>query len=294
MTTISVSLIDILPAAINFCLFSLGPRLGGLAGAQGISGSLVVAVLLAAVWRLQSLRTIRQPILFSAAPAESAVVSAPSDYIAGFPSIPLQGVRSRRLSRLAKRALDLLFSAFLIAATAPVWLLIAIAIRLESPGPVFYVASRTGRHGRIFRCFKFRTMVAGADRLRHSLTGSNDRDSILFKMRNDPRITPLGRLLRKYSFDELPQLLNVLRGEMSMVGPRPALPEEVARYQALHRRRLEVLPGLTGLWQVQARQHPSFDRYIALDLEYVDTWSIWLDLKVLAQTVAVVLRGTGV
>jgi lipopolysaccharide/colanic/teichoic acid biosynthesis glycosyltransferase len=136
-------------------------------------------------------------------------------------------------------------------------------------------------------------MVANAEQLKAALAAQNERTGILFKMKNDPRITRVGRILRKYSLDELPQLFNVLRGEMSLVGPRPPLASEVEKYELQHYRRLEVMPGLTGLWQVRARQDPSFERYVALDLAYVENWSLWLDLKILVRTAEVVFRGTG-
>jgi lipopolysaccharide/colanic/teichoic acid biosynthesis glycosyltransferase len=172
-------------------------------------------------------------------------------------------------------------------------LVIAVLIKLDSPGPVLYVSERIGRRGRTFSCFKFRTMVINADKLKTSLSAQNERDGPLFKMRNDPRITRIGRFLRKFSLDELLQLLNVIYGDMSLVGPRPPIASEVELYELWHFRRLEVLPGLTGLWQVRARQDPSFDRYVALDLASVENWTLWLDLKILAHTAQVVLRGTG-
>jgi lipopolysaccharide/colanic/teichoic acid biosynthesis glycosyltransferase len=136
-------------------------------------------------------------------------------------------------------------------------------------------------------------MCAGADKLQEDLVHKNERDGILFKIADDPRITRVGRFLRKYSLDELPQFYNVLRSEMSMVGPRPPMGSEVAQYDLSHLRRLEVLPGMTGLWQVEARQDPSFDSYISLDTAYVENWSLWLDVKILVRTVGVVLSGTG-
>jgi lipopolysaccharide/colanic/teichoic acid biosynthesis glycosyltransferase len=140
---------------------------------------------------------------------------------------------------------------------------------------------------------KFRTMVADAERRRAEILHMNERDGVLFKVSNDPRVTRIGRLLRKYSLDELPQFVNVLRGDMSMVGPRPPIASEVKRYDLSHLRRLDVLPGMTGLWQVQARQDPSFDSYISLDTAYITNWSIWLDLKILIRTLSVVVGGTG-
>jgi lipopolysaccharide/colanic/teichoic acid biosynthesis glycosyltransferase len=173
-----------------------------------------------------------------------------------------------------------------------VLLAIAIAIKLDSPGPVFYFSERIGKKGRVFRCIKFRTMVRDAEKRRADVMHMNERDGVLFKITNDPRITKLGRFLRKYSLDELPQFFNVLRGDMSIVGPRPPLASEVREeYKLSHLRRLDVTPGITGLWQVQARQDPSFDSYISLDVTYIENWSIWLDLKIILRTIGVVLAG---
>ena len=169
---------------------------------------------------------------------------------------------------------------FFLILLLPAMVIIAIVIEVDSPGPVFYVSQRIGKKGRVFPCFKFRTMVANADLLRHNLASLNEREGLLFKIKNDPRVTRAGQILRKFSLDELPQLCNVLFGDMSLVGPRPPLASEVGRYELEHFRRLEVLPGITGLWQVRARQDPSFSRYLALDLAYVENWSFWLDLKI--------------
>ncbi len=219
--------------------------------------------------------------------------NAEVEYLGGFPVVPLHRRRVRLIGRYCKRATDLVLSLLALLIIAPLMIVIALAIKLESEGPVFYVSDRIGKRGRTFPCFKFRTMVKNADKMKKDLVAFNERDGVLFKLKNDPRITRLGRFLRKYSFDELPQFLNVLRGEMSIVGPRPPIASEVEMYELEHFRRLEVLPGLTGLWQVQARRDPSFAKYIALDTAYVENWSFWLDLRILAQTVEVVLRGTG-
>jgi exopolysaccharide biosynthesis polyprenyl glycosylphosphotransferase len=192
-----------------------------------------------------------------------------------------------------KRAFDVFFSCVSLLFLAPCMAAIALAICLDSPGAPLYVAERIGRNGRPFRCYKFRTMVQNAELLLQPLTCFNERDAILFKLSNDPRVTRIGRFLRKYSLDELPQLWNVLRGEMSLVGPRPPLSSEVRQYRPEHMVRLAVLPGLTGLWQVESRQNPSFDSYISLDTAYVENWSIWLDIRILFRTPGVVLRGTG-
>jgi lipopolysaccharide/colanic/teichoic acid biosynthesis glycosyltransferase len=166
-------------------------------------------------------------------------------------------------------------------------------VKLDSPGPILYRSKRVGRKGRTFQCKKFRTMVAGAEMLQEDLIHRNERDGVLFKIRNDPRVTRAGAWLRKYSLDELPQIFNVLAGDMSLVGPRPPLATEVEKYDLSHLRRLDVLPGMTGLWQVEARQDPSFDHYISLDTAYVENWSVWMDLRIMARTVGVVFSGTG-
>jgi len=189
--------------------------------------------------------------------------------------------------------LDITVSSVALLVAAPVMLAIAIAIRMDSTGSIFYKAQRIGRKGRAFSCYKFRTMVHNADKLKADLEHMNERDSVLFKIAKDPRITRVGRLLRKYSLDELPQFYNVLKGDMSLVGPRPPMAAEVEQYDLAHLRRLDVLPGITGLWQVEARQDPSFDSYISLDTAYVENWNLRMDLRILARTVAVVLSGTG-
>jgi lipopolysaccharide/colanic/teichoic acid biosynthesis glycosyltransferase len=176
---------------------------------------------------------------------------------------------------------------------APLCILIALAIRLDSPGPIFYRSDRVGRKGAIFTCYKFRTMVRNADALREDLHCHNERNGVLFKIAGDPRITKVGRFLRQYSLDEIPQFWNVLNGDMSLVGPRPPIPGEYAQYEIDHLKRLHVLPGITGLWQVEARRDASFENYINLDTHYIDHWSVWLDFKILLKTVAVVVAGTG-
>ncbi len=219
--------------------------------------------------------------------------NAPVEFLGIFPLCPLHRRTPRMIGLLGKRGVDILLSLGALLVAAPLMLLIALAVKLESQGPVFYISERIGKRGRVFPCFKFRTMVNEAEKMKQDLTALNERDGVLFKVKNDPRVTRLGRILRKYSLDELPQFLNVLRGEMSIVGPRPPIASEVEKYELEHMRRLEVLPGLTGLWQVQARHDPSFAKYIALDTAYVENWSFWLDLRILAQTANVVLRGTG-
>ena len=219
--------------------------------------------------------------------------NAQVEYIGQFPTIPLHRKDFPIGAFLLKRALDTTLSAVALVVLAPVMAAIAIAVKMDSDGPTFYKAQRIGRKGRTFTCYKFRTMVQDADRLKAELEHMNERDGILFKIAKDPRITRLGSFLRKYSLDELPQFYNVLRGDMSLVGPRPPMAAEVEQYDLAHLRRLDVLPGITGLWQVEARQDPSFDSYISLDTAYVENWTLLMDLRILARTVSVVVSGTG-
>ncbi|MGB6190891.1 MAG: sugar transferase [Terracidiphilus sp.] len=219
--------------------------------------------------------------------------NSPIEYVGQFPTIPLHCGVVPEIGLVLKRGLDLVFSAMTLLLLSPALLLICLAIKLDSRGPALYASERIGKKGRVFRCFKFRTMVSDAERRLAGIIHMNERDGVLFKMANDPRITRVGRILRKYSLDELPQFLNVLRGDMSVVGPRPPLASEVEEYKLSHLRRLNVTPGITGLWQVQARQDPSFDSYVSLDLTYIENWSIWLDLKIIVRTIGVVLSGTG-
>jgi exopolysaccharide biosynthesis polyprenyl glycosylphosphotransferase len=219
--------------------------------------------------------------------------NSPIEYIGQFPTIPLHSGPVPEMGLVLKRVMDLLLAALTLILLAPLLLLIALAVKLDSHGPILYQSERIGKKGRVFRCIKFRTMVLDADLRRAEVQHMNERDGVLFKVSKDPRVTRLGRFLRKYSLDELPQFINVLRGDMSIVGPRPPLASEVREYKLSHLRRLDVMPGITGLWQVQARQDPSFDNYISLDVTYVDNWSIWLDLRILARTIVVVLEGTG-
>ena len=209
--------------------------------------------------------------------------NASVEYVGQFPTIPLHRRDFPIGSFMAKRALDVTVSTLALLLLSPVLLLVALAVKLDSRGTIFYEANRIGRRGRTFKCFKFRTMVQDADDLKANMEHLNERDGILFKVANDPRITTVGRMLRKYSLDELPQFWNVLRGEMSLVGPRPPIAEEVQQYDLSHLRRLDVLPGITGLWQVEARQDPSFDSYISLDTAYVENWTLWLDLKIMVR-----------
>ena len=210
------------------------------------------------------------------------------------PILPLHEEPIPEFGLLAKRALDVALSSVGLIILAPLLTLIALAIWLDSGGPVLYRAPRIGKKGLKFLCCKFRTMVADADKFKEALRDQNERRGPIFKIENDPRITRVGHFLRRYSLDELPQLWNVLLGEMSLVGPRPHPLDDYRRYGLQHLRRLDVTPGITGLWQVTARRDPSFYKNMELDLEYIDQWSLWMDLKILIRTLRVVFAGTGV
>lgn len=200
---------------------------------------------------------------------------------------------ARGAAVLVKGALDRVGAAVLLVLFAPVFAVVAIAVRLDSPGAVLHRQIRVGHQGRHFTLAKFRTMVADAEQLKQELAKTNEHDGLMFKMRRDPRTTRVGRVLRRYSLDELPQLVNVLQGHMSLVGPRPPLPEEVAQYNEVELRRLCVKPGLTGLWQVSGRSDLSWDETVALDLHYVDNWSPVVDLNILSRTLRAVVEGNG-
>jgi lipopolysaccharide/colanic/teichoic acid biosynthesis glycosyltransferase len=192
-----------------------------------------------------------------------------------------------------KRIIDVTLSGIAFLFLWPFLLVIAIAVKLESPGPIIYRSLRAGMKGQRFVCYKFRTMVDGADELKDALRRFNERRDPFFKIADDPRITRLGRFLRKYSLDELPQFWNVLKGDMSLVGPRPHPLDDCARYRPADHRRLDVKPGITGLWQVIARTDPSFETCMKLDLEYMKCWSLLLDFQLLVQTIPAVLAGEG-
>ncbi|PYX88337.1 MAG: sugar transferase, partial [Acidobacteria bacterium] len=192
-----------------------------------------------------------------------------------------------------KRLLDVVGALIALLLLTPLFTVVSILIKLDSPGPVFYRAERVGRKGRRFLCCKFRTMISSADAIKSELRQRNERSGAMFKITDDPRITRLGHFVRRYSIDELPQFWNVLKGEMSLVGPRPHPVDDCARYQLDDLRRLDMTPGLTGLWQVTARRDPSFQKSMALDLHYIENWSLWMDLRILLKTFPVVLAGTG-
>lgn len=192
-----------------------------------------------------------------------------------------------------KRCMDLLIAIPAAVFLAPILAIVAIAVKLDSSGPIFYRSLRVGKWGHIFTCYKFRSMVANADAWKEDLRRHNQRHGPTFKMDDDPRLTRLGPFIRRYSLDELPQLINVIKGEMSIVGPRPHPFDDVVRYRPEHLRRCVVKPGLTGLWQVKARRSPSFDLNMQLDMHYIDTWSFLLDLKLILLTFAALCRGEG-
>jgi exopolysaccharide biosynthesis polyprenyl glycosylphosphotransferase len=229
------------------------------------------------------------------APAIADVVG-PRTVVRDLGGLPLLHVEAPRFAgpqRVAKEVTDRLSAAVALLIVAPVFLAVAVAVKVDSPGPVFFRQTRVGRDGHRFAMIKFRTMVVGAERLLADLEGRNEADGLLFKLRTDPRVTRVGRVLRRYSIDELPQLLNVVRGDMSMVGPRPPLPAEVELYEHHVTRRLLVKPGITGLWQVSGRSDLSWDEAVRLDLYYVDHWSPTMDAAIIAKTFSAVVRGSG-
>jgi exopolysaccharide biosynthesis polyprenyl glycosylphosphotransferase len=218
---------------------------------------------------------------------------APMHAIGGFPVLELYGQPIPAFGLAIKRALDVLLGVACLVVSLPLFGLAALWIAVDSPGPVFYAALRVGRKGKKFRCYKFRTMVADAEIAKEGLRLSNERNGPFFKMQNDPRITRSGMWLRRFSVDELPQLVNVVLGDMSLVGPRPHPLDDFELYRAEDLRRLDVKPGVTGLWQVTARRNPSFETNMALDLEYIERWSLGLDAKILLKTLPAVLRAEG-
>ncbi|HVF55978.1 MAG TPA: sugar transferase [Pyrinomonadaceae bacterium] len=238
------------------------------------------------------------PSLFNYLPRKTEV-----DQIGALPMIRLFREPLSDAARIVKRVFDICIAAFALVVLAPVWLVVAALIRLDSRGPVLYKQERVGMDGRLFLCYKFRTMRAGADDSLHrenymkNIAGLKDANAgdderpVYGKLRDDPRITRVGRRLRRTSLDELPQLLNVLRGDMSVVGPRPPIPYEVEAYELWHRKRLDMKPGLTGLWQVSGRNRVSFEEMVKFDLFYIENWSLLLDLKIILRTLPVMLRG---
>lgn len=214
-------------------------------------------------------------------------------HINSLPTVSLVRTPMRGIGYVLKRTSDIFISGIALLVLAPIMLVTAVCIKIESKGPVIYKQQRVGKNGKLFNMFKFRSMIQDADQMLNQLAEDNEVDGIAFKMKNDPRITKVGRFIRKYSIDELPQLFNVLIGNMSLIGPRPPLDIEVAQYGDWEWRRLEVLPGITGLWQVSGRSDLSFQQWMNLDIYYIENWSIALDLKILLKTIPVVLKGEG-
>jgi exopolysaccharide biosynthesis polyprenyl glycosylphosphotransferase len=213
-----------------------------------------------------------------------------------FGTIPLLTISNTPLNYFelrVKEVFDFLFSAFVVIVLSPVYVLLALAIKIDSKGPVFFKQKRVGLRGRKFIVYKFRTMVTNAEELKEKLMQQNEMDGPVFKMTNDPRITRVGRFLRKTSLDELPQFFNVLIGDMSIIGPRPPLPEEVRQYERWQLRRLSMKPGITCIWQVSGRNKIPFDEWMKMDLEYIDNWSLKLDFIIFLKTIRTMIRGDG-
>jgi exopolysaccharide biosynthesis polyprenyl glycosylphosphotransferase len=215
------------------------------------------------------------------------------DDIAGIPLIDVVESPLRGANLVLKRVLDVVLAAMGLALLSPLFALAALAIRLDSPGAILIAQPRVGRNGRTFPCFKFRSMYQDAEKRHAELQARYGEGALMFKLKSDPRRTRVGRVIRKLSIDELPNLLNVLCGEMSLVGPRPALPSEVAGYEPWHHKRFDARPGITGLWQVSGRSHLSFDEMVIMDIYYIDNWSLALDLKILLRTPTAVLTMRG-
>jgi exopolysaccharide biosynthesis polyprenyl glycosylphosphotransferase len=220
--------------------------------------------------------------------------SRPSlEHLGGAALLTLSSAPRDELGLVVKRAFDVLASAVALVAASPVMLAASALIKLTSPGPAVFRQKRSGMSGRVFTLYKFRTMVVNAEALKTQLAAWNEMDGPVFKIRDDPRVTAVGRILRKLSIDELPQLWNVLRGDMSIVGPRPPIPAEVEKYERWQRRRLSMRPGITCIWQVSGRNTVDFRRWMEMDLEYIDNWSLGLDLKILLKTIPAVLSSRG-
>jgi len=234
-------------------------------------------------------KTVRIPV----DPVEEILPSAYQEEFDGFLVRSLIHDGQREAGLVAKRLLDIVGSGLGLVLLSPLLLATALVMLVREGSPILFRQERVGLHGRPFTIYKFRTMVPGAEEQLDEVQHLNERSGVTFKARNDPRVTPFGRWLRKTSIDELPQLWNVLTGSMSLVGPRPPLPNEVAEYDVWHRRRLSMKPGITGLWQVEARHEPDFDRWVEHDLIYIDGWSMWLDLKILAKTLPALLAHGG-
>jgi exopolysaccharide biosynthesis polyprenyl glycosylphosphotransferase len=215
------------------------------------------------------------------------------EHLAHVPLLTFASSPQNEFALFFKRVIDIAISAMALTLLSPLFLVLAVLVKIASAGPVFYRQTRCGLGGRRFTLLKFRSMIDNADEMLPHLEGLNEVDGPVFKMRNDPRCTAVGRWMRMFSLDELPQLWNVLRGDMSLVGPRPPLPHEVEQYEGWQRRRLRIRPGLTCLWALEGRSRLEFDRWVQLDLLYIDNWSMWLDFKILLKTIPAVISGKG-
>jgi exopolysaccharide biosynthesis polyprenyl glycosylphosphotransferase len=224
---------------------------------------------------------------------QMSLSSVDVDDLSGIPLIGIRPVSIKGWNLAIKRGFDFLFASLALLLLSPIMLVTALLVRLESPGPVVFRQTRIGRGGRPFTVFKFRSMHEGAEQEQQMLADLNEASGPLFKIREDPRRTKLGTFLRRTSLDELPQFYNVLKGDMSLIGPRPALPSEVERYQEWHKKRLEASPGITGLWQVSGRSELSFDEMVLLDIYYIENWSLGLDLRISLMTIPALILGTG-
>lgn len=278
------------------------PMVGRISDLQRIVADEVVDEVIFAVGRRELARLedlflalqeqgIRTRIALNFFPHANAKVEL--EELDGLPLLSFSTAPTSQIQLLFKRSLDVAISMVMLLLAAPVLSLMALGIKISSRGSVLFRQTRCGLNGREFTLYKFRTMVEGAEERQRELLHLNEMNGPVFKVRLDPRVTGLGRLLRRFSLDELPQLWNVLRGDMSLVGPRPPIPEEVAQYQRWQRRRLAMKPGLTCLWQISGRNDLDFDRWMELDLEYIDSWTPTLDLKILWRTIPAVLSGRG-
>jgi exopolysaccharide biosynthesis polyprenyl glycosylphosphotransferase len=216
-----------------------------------------------------------------------------TDEIGGVPLLTIKEIRLQGVSALIKRTADLFVSLFALLLLCPIFIITIIAIMIESRGPIFFTQVRVGKDGRTFDLFKFRSMVINAEDMFKKVVEEKGGDMIRFKAKDDPRITRVGRIIRKLSIDELPQLINVLKGDMSLVGPRPPIPLEVDQYTPWHKKRLRVRPGITGLWQVSGRSELPFEDMVRLDIFYIENWSLWMDIRIVLRTIPTVLFGSG-
>lgn len=285
---------DVREFLLDRCLLDVhGAALMGQIARQACIDEVIIATADPAIMRAAVREARRNRLDISVVPDLSGVRTLACEYVGGVPLLKVAEQQSPEWELAGKRVLDVMLAAIGLAVLLPVFGLIAILIRIESRGTVLYRSARVGLKGRRFNCCKFRTMIVGADATKSKLREQNQRTGAFFKIADDPRVTRVGRFLRRYSLDELPQLWNVLRGDMSLVGPRPHPPDDVARYGTEDLRRLDFVPGITGLWQVTARQDPSFQRCVDLDVEYIESWSLLLDFRILWRTISVVLQGTG-